>query len=69
MFHICTKEQVNYSSGYFILHIFGKQLGRHKILDQIVAGIPQVQSARNFFMNTVLTCFSVVPKYFNFATL
>jgi len=38
-----------------------------KNLDQIIAGIPLVNSALIFFLNAVFV--GVAPKYFNFAIL
>jgi hypothetical protein len=34
-----------------------------------VASVPQIRRALNFLMNRVLFVTTIVPKYFNFATL
>ena len=41
-------------SYYLELYIFGQQTGRQKILHQIIASIPWLQSALNFFVKRIL---------------
>jgi len=50
-----SKTMGNYISVYCNLYIFIKQMGRQKILDRKVAGIPIDQSALNLVMN-ILKC-------------
>ena len=47
----------NYSSVYH-LYIFGYQTDNKKILHQMIAKIPQLQSTLNFFSNGILICLS-----------
>ena len=50
----CIRQ--NYSSIQLDLYIFGQQTGRQKLLHWIIASIPWLQSALNFFMNRILIC-------------
>jgi hypothetical protein len=61
-------KRKNQSSVCFKISIFGKQRGRLRILDPMVASIPEVQSALSFFMNK-FGIVRFVPKYMTFATL
>jgi len=46
-----------YSSVYFNLYILGLQTGWQMILEQMVAGFPQVHSAAvDFVVNAILIC-------------
>ena len=51
--HIQNNRQ-NYSFVYLNLYIFGEQTGTQKILYQLIASIPSLQSALNFFLNRIL---------------
>ena len=51
--HPCKTRQ-SYSSVYFSLCVFGQQMELQNMLNWMVAGIPWVQSARNFVMNAIL---------------
>ena len=64
---IQNKRQ-NYSSVYLSLFVFREQTGRQKLLHRMIANIPWLQSALNFFLNRILIC-KVVPKYLNCSTL
>ena len=50
----------NYIFEHFNLHIFGYQTGRQKILHQMIAGIPWVKAAFNFFMKIILICYGCI---------
>ena len=56
-----TNKQ-SYSSVHFNLYIFRWQTGRHTILDQMLAGIPGVQSALNLFMYTYVNIYARVDS-------
>jgi hypothetical protein len=43
----------NYSSMYLPLYIFGYRTRRHKILNQMIANIPWLQSALSFVLNGI----------------
>ena len=49
-------DRQNYISVYFNLYIFGQQTGRQMILHRMIAIIPLLQSALNFFINAILIC-------------
>jgi hypothetical protein len=53
----------NYSSIYFNLPILGKQMGKQKIMDQMVGGIPGVQSALGFLKHKTLICLGCSQLY------
>jgi hypothetical protein len=46
----------NYSSVYLNPKIFGQQTGRQNILHRMIASIPLLQYALNFFLNKILIC-------------
>lgn len=59
--HTRTKQQ-SFTSVYFNLYIFGKQIGRNNIMAGMVAGILWLQSVLTFF---VICCYSLLPTIWN----
>jgi hypothetical protein len=45
------KKPKNYNSFYLNFYIFGKNAGRHKIMNGMIASITWLQSDLNFFLN------------------
>ena len=52
----------NFVTVFINLYIFEEQTRRQKILHRMIASVPCLQSALNFFLNRILI-FRVVPKY------
>jgi hypothetical protein len=56
-FSTTQNNRQSYSSVSFDLHIFGQQTVKQKILHQMIASIPQIKSACNFFIRGIWICY------------
>jgi hypothetical protein len=56
-FHTHTKQhKITVFYMYFNLYVSGQQMDKQKIVNCIVASIPQISSALNLVMNTIPVC-------------
>jgi hypothetical protein len=56
-FNPIQNNRSNYSSLYVNLYVSREETGRQKIPNRMVASIPWTESALNFFVNAILTCY------------